>query len=239
MTRNTTSQEHSMPSVAASARPPPDNATWQQIIDAYKTAKKGSDEHDTELFKRLASSNLSGIHIQYEIRQIPGKGRGMVSNGFVAKGTRVLDDRSGKFRTEKELRDFLALLPYEIAKDTVDWMGVDDDDDQEVVWVDFSDVCLLNHGFHKRSLKLWERMFPFLTWKKVTANLEAKERNGVWGMFACCDIQPGEELLCDYNLSGNYDHSLKWFDRLCDEYYPGETRRDELKRWAKAAKERS
>jgi hypothetical protein len=92
---------------------------------------------------------------------------------------------------------------------------------------------LLNHGYSKGSLKLWERMFPFLSHRKATANLKGKEFDGMWHMVASKDIQAGEELLCDYNQCGiGYDHNLPWYDKIYDEYFPGQKHKAELERWS-------
>lgn len=217
----------------APPRPIPDEATWQMLIEAYKKTKKNTDNDDINLFKALAS-HRSGFKIPFEVRQVPGKGRGLFATEYVAKATCVCDDRSGKFRTEKEWREFLALLPHEVAKDSVDWCGVDDYGEGEAVFLDFCELALLNHGFSKGSLKLWEKKFPFLSHRKATANLKGKEFDGMWHMVASRDIQAGEELLCDYNQCGiGYDHNLPWYDTIYEEYYPGQKHDDELERWSK------
>ena len=216
-------------------RPIPDEATWQLLVNAYKKVKGNTDNGDIALFEAL-DVHRSGFHIPFQARQVPGKGRGLFATQHVAQGTCICDDRSGKFRTEQEWRDFLALLPYQVAKESVDWCGVDeyDDDGGQAVFIDFCELALLNHGYSKRSLKLWERIFPFLSCRKATANVMGKEIDGVWHMVACRDIQAGDELLCDYNECGiGYDYNLPWFDTIYEEYYPGQKHSDELQRWTK------
>ncbi|CAB9525142.1 expressed unknown protein [Seminavis robusta] len=215
------------------ALPIPDESTWEMLVDAYKKAKKESDKRDVALLERLTSSNRSGFHVDFEIRHIPGKGRGLFAAQDIPKGTCVSDDRTGRFRTEQEWRDFLALLPHDLAKESVDWVGVDDYRSGEAVYIDLSESSLLNHGFSRRSLQWWERCFPCCTWRKVTATVEGKYFDGMWHMVATRDLEAGEELLCDYNQCGNYNHNLPWYDVICQEYYPGITRYDELERWCR------
>jgi uncharacterized protein YozE (UPF0346 family) len=131
----------------------------------------------------------------------------------------------------------LALLPHKNAKDVVDWCVVDEHGDGVAVFMDFGELVFLNHGFTKDSMKLWERMFQFLSHRKATANPKGKEFDGMWQMVASRDIQAGEELLCEcIHCGAGYDYNLAWFDKICEEEYPGQKHDGKLERWSKGNK---
>jgi hypothetical protein len=108
---------------------------------------------------------------------------------FLPRGTCVWEDRSGRFRTEEEYRSFLAQLPAGLDKVVVDWAFVDDyKKNSMAVYMDFSETAMLNHGFSRKSLWCWERLFPFLSDKKIKANLEGRVADGSWHMFTSRDV---------------------------------------------------
>ena len=133
-----------------------------------------------------------------------------------------------------------------MAKDCVDWASVinDSEDGEEIVVLDFSDLALLNHS---PSPNLYWKMLLYLrpcwstrgegdTVKTTTANVAGRydKTNGRFHVKAIQDIKAGEELLIDYSKSAKYDHKLKWFNDVYEEYYPDRIGSDasELKRWS-------
>ena len=217
---------------------------WEAYIRAYQEVKskvvdteeeavnnrnfKRDKLDDEELFEAITSSNPSGFHIEYEIRDIPGKGRGIFTTQDIPKGTKICDDRCGRFLTEEQYREFLGSLSSDLAHECVDWAGVDDYHHQEVVFLGFSDSNLLNHGaslpppFLKRLYRLVLRR------TKPLANIVECD----WCVVAKRDIQAGEELLIDYDEICNYNHKLDWFTKIYDEHYPETPHATEIKRWS-------
>jgi hypothetical protein len=219
--------------------PVPDKATWKLLLDAYIKVKDGTDEeNDAALVQAMASPNPSGFHIAYEVRQTPHKGRGLFTTEFVPKGACISDSRLGYFTTERQFRNFLDLLPPDLAHQCIDWAGVDDYRGGEAVCTVFSDSAFMNHGSSK-AIPPWEKLRAWVFPRskqhqpKPRANMRSKWYDGMWHMVARRDIQAGEELLCDYSEIGNYDHSLEWFTKIYDEHYPGTPHHDELERWSK------
>lgn len=188
--------------------PIPDANTWSLMRSVYKEVKGNSDPCDKDLWKAVAA-NPNGLTVPYAVKQTRHKGRGLFCVEDIPKGTVVCNGLSGRFQTEDQWRRFLGLLPPELAKDSVDWALVDEDSDseEEMVYIDFCDVVFLNHGGMKEG----------------KANVKSKDfRDGGWGMVATRDIVAGEELLCDYSQCGlGYDHSLEWYHKIHQEYYPG------------------
>ena len=213
-------------------RPVPDEKTWKLLIETYLQVKGDIDKDDAALVDAIAE-NPSGFRVAYEVRQTAAKGRGLYVTEFVPKGACICDDRAGFFTTEKQWRDFLSLLPPDLARDCVDWVGVDTHQGIEAVFIDFCDMALMNHGSSKRLLP-WDKLRArFSKRTKPRANVKSRWFNGMWHMVATRDIQAGEELLCDYSQSHNYDHGLEWFEEIYDEYYPDTPHHNELERWLK------
>lgn len=198
-----------------SVRPIPDEAMWRKLYEAYKAVKKDTDKDDVALFQKMDARD-NGFKVPIEIRQSPGKGRGVFFTGFVPKGTMICEDRSGKFYTEAQWREFLRLLPHHMAQDCCLWAYVEKDG---VVYLDFSEAALFNHG---NDLDWWESLCP-CSKKEQEANVVEKEMDGTHCYLASRDIQADEELLCDYDsfhddtVSGK---KVPWFDEIWCEYLP-------------------
>lgn len=228
----------------------PTPETWALYHETYQHVKethnKRKDPHDERLYHAMASSNPSGFHVSYQAQMTPTKGRGLFAAQDIEKGTRICDDRSGFFETEREWRDFLASLPPALAKDCVDWASVmdDDEDGEEIVVMDFCDSALLNHGpskpsFSRRIIQSLKECCTANAHKSHSttemANIVGKygKDDGMFYFEATRNLQAGEELLCDYGKSAKYHHKLPWFNDIYREYYPDRIPSDksELKRW--------
>ena len=155
------------------------------------------------------ADNPSGFRIAYEVRQTAAKGRGLFVKQFVPRGACICDDREGFFTTEKQWRDYLSLLPPDLARDCVDWVAVDSEEGVEAVSLSFCDASLMNHGWSTRFWPLEKLCARFSRRPKPRANVKSRWFDGMWHVVATRDIQEGEELLCDYTQSHNYDHGLE------------------------------
>ena len=186
----------------------PDVSTWTFMRAVYKEVKGNSDPIDKALWKAVAA-NPNGLTVPYAVKQTNDKGRGLFCVEDIPTGSIVCNGLSGRFQSENQWRQFLGMLPPHLAKDSVDWALVDEDDEteEEMVYLDFCDIVFLNHGGTEDG----------------KANVKSKDfSNGSWGMVATRDIHAGEELLCDYSQCGSgYDHSLDWYHKVHQEYYPG------------------
>jgi hypothetical protein len=193
-------------------RPIPDATTWKMLQEAYKEIKGDTDPNDAHLFQAFDNDD-NGYKIKIEIRQSPGKGRGVFCVDPISKDTLVCRDMAGRFYTEQQWRDFLKLLPNSLAQDCCEWAYVEQYKGKQAVFLDFNESALMNHG---DSLSCWEKLLC----RKATANLDERSHRGRWCHFASRDIQAGSELLVDYEDFHDYEHSLSWFESIWYEYFP-------------------
>jgi len=206
-----------------SVRPGPDEATWKLIRETYRKVKEDClDDWDIALLKAF-DAGTSAFHVPIEVRQSPGKGRGVFVTQLIPKGTAICEDQSGHFTTESQWREFLSLLPRDLAYDAVSWAYVEKYQGKSAVWLDLYEGSLMNHGSDNRSSmlsKLCASCFKKSKKEDLSeeANLEDLYHDGKWHMHASRDIQPDEELLCDYDNFHDYDHKLKWYDDTWEEY---------------------
>lgn len=197
-------------------RPIPDEETWRMIHEAYKTVKGTTDPDDEFLYQAIDAKD-NGFKIPFKVRQSPGKGRGIFCTEFVPKGVCVCQDRSGRFYTEKQWREFLSLLPHDLAKDCVDWAYCEEHKGVKAVHLDLCEAALTNHGKPQHSR--WAKLRCFSK-SGERANLKEKLIDDKWCYVAARDLEAGEELLCDYEDFHDYDDPLPWFDSIWDDFFP-------------------
>ena len=203
-------------------RPAPTAADWNVLKEAYRKVKKNTDPDDVYLYQTF-DANDNGFKIPFEVRQSPGKGRGIFCTEFVRKGQFVSEARCGRFYTEEQWREFLTSVPHELAKDCTDWAYVEKFKGRSAVWLDFCEAALMNHGDRESR---WKKLCCSLRRSRYSefagsdkANVEEKIHNGRWISYAIRDIHAGEEILCDYEDFHNYDEPLSWFEDTWDEYW--------------------
>ena len=198
-------------SVDTKTRPIPDEATWKLIRETYRKVKQDSlDDWDNDILEAFAAGSTA-FYVPFEVRQTEGKGRGLFATQRILKGACVREDRSGHFVSESQWREFLASLPHDLAADAVSWAYVEEYEGKQAVCLDLDEGSLMNHGEDLRACCLFKQ-------KEGTANLEEREHGGKWHLHASRDIQPDEELLCDYDDFHDYDHKVTWFDETWEEY---------------------
>ena len=202
----------------------PDASTFEKIRQAYFAAKKQSgdedDPHDATVRAALKNNGPSGALVPLEIRQSKLGGRGLfvVQTEPVPAGTPVYEaTRYGIFRTESQWKRFLDLLPGEILRrDVVVWSYVLDwGSGLEVVAVDLDEGSLMNHGAldddGDDDAAAVSESSSALGKTRERANIRYCNETGCY--IAIRDIQPSDELLCDYASFHKYDHKLDWYDR--------------------------
>jgi hypothetical protein len=215
-------------------RPIPDEESWNLLLETYRKVKNNTDnEHDVALFERIQTNGRCGARVPFEVRQAPGKGRGVFATAFIPKQTCVWECRSGRFVTETQMQSFLQALPLELSQDVATWAFVDDLDDDGImaVYLDFDESALLNDGASIPRNWLVRIFCPCKNKNKrrnenytpdAPANLHEHVENGRWCYYSSQDIESGEELLCDYTDFHDYEHELEWWDKLEQKYWPEE-----------------
>lgn len=191
-------------SIAKQRNSIPDEEYWTKLRNAYfKVKDPCDDEDDVDLREALEEAD-NGALVAYEIRQCE-YGRGIYATQFIPQGTPVWDcEHAGVFRNAQQWVDFLKLLPKHMQHDCVEWAYVEDGD----LWLDLEPCALMNHG--GTAIAEEEDM------KHVRPDnldcIELPNSDDEWQYIAKTDIQPGEELLCDYSKFHDYSESLEWFE---------------------------
>jgi hypothetical protein len=157
----------------------------------------------------------------WEVREAPGKGRGLFATSPIRKGDPLWDPSShAVFQEEEHFVEFLDLVGYDLACEILQWAYTepcDEDDDSEeegcfVVGVELGEGSLMN------TVTDIKGEVPNVGWCNVGAvGVELQKLTGCDEgddtTFALRDIAKGEEILSDYRQFDN-DGALEWFDRL-------------------------
>ena len=188
----------------AAVPPIPDEQSWKHLSTAYQMVKANSeDPSDSLLLKTPASNGRGGFQVAFEVKRSEERGRGIYSTALIKKDTEVWNGSFARFREESEWRQFLSYLPPVLARDVVMWAYVtEDEDERHIVGLDLGEGSLVNHGDTVRDENR----------KDGTHYANLVERSD--RLYAARDIQPGEELLCDYHHFFLKDHDLYWFDDI-------------------------
>jgi len=152
------------------------------------------------------------------------KGRGVFSTGFIPKDGTVLDsnEHHAFFGSEAIWRQFLTLLPLDLAKDVTQWAYVVKDetdvlnehpDPSHVVCLDMFAGSLMNHG--DTTTVLHNDLLLSSSSSLSLANIYQNKSHDDY--FASYDIQPGDEFLVDYKKFHIKNHKLDWFDTMRNE----------------------
>ncbi len=157
-------------------------------------------EHARTLYKSLTSQNntiasdikINGFSVQFEVKQSPGKGRGIYAAQDIAEGTLVYQSKqTARFNDGLTYRKFLLGLEPDIACDVLQWAYVQNLYDSEDDWisVDLDEGCFLNDG-------QWEDEDNLGCNEDYEDEIPADCKTS---FFALRDISAGEELLCNYS----------------------------------------
>lgn len=177
-----------------------DLATFKMLQDTYRTVVP-RDKWS------IFTSPTSGLMVPFEIRQTPGKGRGIYATAHIPKGTEICNPvQHAVFPGEASFRHFLSSLTWELACDILQWAYVEEAQDHEYMVVVELDPCsLMNHAPGDGA-----------NTGPVTAGSDMEFQ------VALRDIGPGEELVEDYSAFDNVEDNLPWFTEIFDQAYDDE-----------------
>jgi hypothetical protein len=212
----------------------PDAQYWADLRAAYFKVKEQDqqgllpDKEDQWLKQALAKLDNDGALIPYEVRR--GEyGRGIYSLEHIKAGTPVWNCvLEGVFRNEQQWLDFLRLLPPHMQYDVASWAYVYVADG--LLWLDLDPGAMLNHGGSviEQEDEYGNLKADNVEFVKISARANAEDADGVndssssdddddddddddWQLIAKVDINPGDELLCDYSKFHDYSEPLAWF----------------------------
>ena len=184
----------------------PNTTTFSLIHQAYFSAKAKDavDPHDI-VVKEYLGRNETGMTVPIRIGY-GSHGRGLFLTEPVKKDQVIRNNaRMGIFRTGRQWRDFLSLLPSKLQRDVTVWAYVMewDEDSPFVVGLDLDEGSLINHGPAR----------PDEVTPASSANLFFQGTDDETGeLRAARDMEAGEELLCDYYEFLTLDHDLSWYE---------------------------
>jgi hypothetical protein len=226
----TAEEEHTAAAAKDGKSVVPDAQYWADLRAAYFKVKEEQglpDKEDKWLKQALAKLGNDAALIPYEVR-CGEYGRGIYSLERIKAGTPVWNCvLEGVFRNEQQWLDFLRLLPPHMQYDVVSWAYVDVT--AGLLALDLDPGAMLNHG---GSIIEQEDDYGSLKpdnveFVKISARANAEDADGVndssssddddddddddWQLIAKVDINPGDELLCDYSKFHDYSEPLAWF----------------------------
>ena len=129
--------------------------------------------------------------VKYSVQEIPGRGRGIVAEEFIPKGTKIWEfqpDRAIIFKTKDELDSYLKSCTPEEQTEAL--VHIFCSGNEAILLLD--DTQYTNHDENAN-----------------TCNSENLKEN-----FASRDIFPGEEMTDNYKEF----HVIDWFEDLCRKY---------------------
>lgn len=131
--------------------PAPSPEHYRTMQRAYLQSKKTDKDPlwDGPRMENYKHGN-GGMKIPFEVRQSPGKGRGLFATTIVPKGTIVFrNDLTGRFRSAREWYEFLYRLPELVACDVLTWVYPAEEDPesgQSPIEIDLNAGGLMNSG---------------------------------------------------------------------------------------------
>jgi len=198
----------------------------------------GVEKNDKEQPTTATTARLSNSwHIPVEVKSSPGKGRGVFTLTRVKAGQQLWDSRyTARFPDECSVREFFAKLGNdEDACNALTWGYVNDYVGHGLEFLlDLDEGVYLNDvsGHHQQRANVINRFLQETTTATATlqqhtaatattasqAKLEAlyaqRRAPSSFGIFATQDMEPGTELLMDYNHV-HIPGKLYWYDMLC------------------------
>jgi hypothetical protein len=132
-----------------------------------------------------------GFVISTEVKQAPGKGRGLFAAEDIPRGQFIWSSKqTASFYSGEDFKGFLDLLELDEACDVLQWSYVDAnpggaDEDATQISTDLDNGTLVNHGDEADAgcLPEWEARHP---------------GGCIENVYALRDIKKGEEILVDY-----------------------------------------
>ena len=213
-------------------RTPPAPEYWNRLRDAYVDVM--GPERSTIAWPlppeeedaiNTQTDLGTGVLVPIAIRTSITKGRGVYATQFIKQGDVVWQGRyHAEFRHDEEhkFQEFLSKVTWEQACDLLQWCyghdyddeddnadadeddNEDDDDEDVLVGVAccLDEGSLFNHGEQEEE-----------DGSAVVVNVGYRDPEYDVDMIALTDIQPGDELIQDYDT---FDYDLPWFEALID-----------------------
>jgi hypothetical protein len=189
--------------VFESERQIPSTVTWMQMRQAYVNVVGSSKSAFGE------PREVDGFFAPIEVRQSPGKGRGVFAAEDIPRGHHIWSGtvQRAKFDSGLDFMKFLDLIPDEDACDVLQYSFVlifgDDKENEENarICVELDDGSIMNaidppDPVDAGCLPEWSDRF----------------RGGCDdNLYALRDIKKGDEILMDYRASNIVTHGWKWF----------------------------
>ncbi len=129
--------------------------------------------------------------VKYSVQEIPGRGKGLVAEEFIPKGSKIWEfqpDRAKIFKSQDELESFLRVIPPEQQIEAL--VHIFCSGDEAILLMD--DTQYTNHDENAN-----------------TYNSDDLKEN-----FASRDIYSGEEMTDNYKEF----HVIDWFEAICRKY---------------------
>mmetsp|Transcript_27518 Transcript_27518/g.60552 ORF Transcript_27518/g.60552 Transcript_27518/m.60552 type:complete len:331 (-) Transcript_27518:43-1035(-) len=201
--------------------------TWIGMREAYISVV-GSEKATVELVPNTEKTFETAFRLQFEVRQSPGKGRGIFARTNVPRGEILYDfSQSAQFKKGSEFAEFLRILRPELACDVLMWSYVQyfgegvlgsrsnpKDYESQLsdlrIVVDLDPGSFCNDGGRKKGNMAWLNSKGQIS-RQSNVNdppsARIRRRNGSIRedavksapLVAIRDIAAGEELMCIYN----------------------------------------
>jgi len=197
-------------------RTTPDLRFWKNLRKTY-TSIVGANHSTLSL---PLSSDEDGFQVDVKAMVIPGKGRGVVANQFIPKGTLVYRSlQQARFSSADaySYKKLIMSVPIEAACDLLAWISIQTllvDGEEPQIIIEMDRGALVNGGTEIEE-NMTEKQIAYLVEEEGVANLgcnpdAAKELPGGCRLndFALSDIQIGAELLSDYEGFSIYDKDV-------------------------------
>jgi hypothetical protein len=190
----------------------PDDEYWKIQRESYFLSKGDSDKsHDDRLREMLDKYPHGGSLIDYEVRTGP-YGRGVFTKQQIKKGTRVwVTEIVGVFRSKEQFETFLGLLPHKHMRvDACSWSYCRI---PGCVHLDLNPMAVMNHGGPPGSNRVRKR-----GWKNVQPeSVKECKVDDEWQYYATHDMEPGHELLVDYDTFHSRDNQPDWYEEIWEQ----------------------
>ena len=213
--------------------PPATDEQWLDLRQKFHTAvgdqASGLDPTWSNYTRTANGSSIlnQGFRVPVEVRTSPGKGRGVFLKSYVQKGQQLWDNRyTARFPNECSVRKFFASIGEEAACSAIMWGYVNDfageglqyhlDLDGSVYFNEARPVSEAN-AMHRYVTPVEEEAGSLDGVQRILEPeqlVALRKQPGRFGLFATRDLEPGTELLIEYDQFHVY-YSLIWYEKLC------------------------
>ncbi len=189
-----------------------DPDVWIGMREAYISVV-GKDQATVELDTPRTFD--TAFQVPFEVRQSPGKGRGLFALRDISKGMIMYDfSQSAQFRNQVEFKEFLRIIKPDLACDVLMWSyvyGFKNKGPEKSLRIvtDLDPGSFCNDGHRTKTNMAWLGPSGNLSWEReeeFPADAQIVQNNGLVRqdavkaapLVAATDIQKGDEILCFY-----------------------------------------